>query len=341
MVEVTERAKARQGGVFSQWQPVYADHKIATFPCGPNKTPAVRNYGRFGLRASSTLASRFPSAGALGFMCGGRSGITVLDVDSSDERVLADAIDRHGKTRIVVRTGSGHFQAWYRHAGERRLIRPRRNVPIDILGAGYVVAPPSRVEKGDYQFIEGCLDDLDSLPTLIDAPSTVPADVSADWADMRKGDGRNNALFRLLGRAAHNCDDFEQILDYARTQNDQLGEPMPDAEVLKVAKSVWKMQCERRNWFGKPGVHLFSDEALPLIDNDPDLLRLLMFIKSQNRPGRPFMLTNSFHERWGWSEKRLARTRKRGLKSGYFRLISPAYSGHAAFYSWGGTKEDN
>lgn len=131
-------------GVFAQWQPVYADHGIATFPVNDNKVPAVRNYGRIGINASSSLASRFGS-GALGFMCGCRSGITVLDVDTADERVLADAIDRHGKTPIVARSGSGHFQAWYRYGGERRLIRPRRDVPIDILGGGFVVAPPSRV----------------------------------------------------------------------------------------------------------------------------------------------------------------------------------------------------
>src|SRR5262249_1384687 len=117
---------------------------------------------------SSSLASRFGSA-ALGFMCGKRSGITVLDVDTTDERVLADALDRHGKTRIIARSGSGHFQAWYRHAGERRLIRPRRDVPIDILGGCFVVAPPSKVTKGIYDFIQGSLSDLESLPTLNDA----------------------------------------------------------------------------------------------------------------------------------------------------------------------------
>src|SRR5262249_26827028 len=164
--------------------------------------------------------------------------------------------------------------------------------------------------------------------------------VPPDWETMRDGHGRNDALFKLLGRAVRHCDDFEQLLDYAKTKNEQFGEPMEDARVVSTAKSVWKMHCDGRNWFGRPGAHLFSDDALPLIDSDPDLLRLLMFIRAQNRPGRPFMLTNSFHERWGWSEKRLARTRKRGLNQGYFRLISPAYAGHAAFYVWDSKNEE-
>jgi hypothetical protein len=138
----------------------------------------------------------------------------------------------------------------------------------------------------------------------------------------------------LLGRAAHNCDDFDQLLDYARTQNQQLGEPMEDVEVMKVAQSVWKMQLGGRNRFGKPGVHLFSEDALPLIDSDPDRLRLLMFIRAQNRPGQPFILTNTFCQRWGWSRRRLAAVRKRGLQGGDFYCISPAYSGHAAIYVW-------
>jgi Bifunctional DNA primase/polymerase, N-terminal len=138
-------------------------------------------------------------------MCGPRSNITVLDVDSKDERILADAIDRHGKTSIIARSGSGHFQAWYKHNGERRRIRPDRNVPIDILGTnGYVVGPPSQVTHGDYQFIEGSLDDLHNLPALLNVETAIekppvlayePA--PADWVDMVEGDGRNNELFRL------------------------------------------------------------------------------------------------------------------------------------------------
>jgi hypothetical protein len=91
-------------GVFAEWQPVYAERGIATFPCEANKKPAVSNYAKFGLPASTKIVPRFASANALGFMCGRRSRITVLDVDSKDERILADALDRHGKTPIVVRS---------------------------------------------------------------------------------------------------------------------------------------------------------------------------------------------------------------------------------------------
>ena len=140
---------------FDKWQADYAAHGVATFPVDANKRPMVSRYNKFGLVGSDAIASKFTSAPAIGFMRGRRSGVTVLDVDSTDERVLADAVDRHGHTRIIARSDSGHFQAWYRHNGERRRIRPDRNVPIDILGAGFVVAPPSQSTKGTYEFISG------------------------------------------------------------------------------------------------------------------------------------------------------------------------------------------
>ena len=34
-------------------------------------------------------------------------------------------------------------------------------------------------------------------------------------SELKRGDGRNNALFRQLGREAHHVDDFDQLLDRA------------------------------------------------------------------------------------------------------------------------------
>ena len=320
-------------GVFAQWQPVYAEHGVATFPVNDNKVPAVRNYGRIGINASASLATRFGST-ALGFMCGRRSGITVLDVDTTDERVLADAIDRYGKTPIVARSGSGHFQAWYRHAGERRLIRPRRDVPIDILGGGFVVAPPSRVAKGSYEFIQGSLEDLENLPTLNDAPSAVPVDVPADWGPLRHGDGRNNALFRLLGRGAHNCDDFEQLLDYARTRNAELGEPMSDTEVVKISKSVWKMQREGRNRFGQFGAYVPLNLSRKLAQT-PDAYALYGVLKAENGPNNIFPIANAMAETViGLRRYRLANARKIIIGLGLVEEVSPQTRHKPALYRW-------
>src|SRR6516164_10202458 len=154
-------------GVFQTFQPQYAAHRIATFPV-VDKRPAVRGYPRIGLRASAELASKFVDATALGFMCGRRSRVTVLDIDTSDERLLTDAFSRHGATPIIVRTASGKFHAWYRHSNERRRIRPwGDDLPIDLLGSGgFVIAPPSTTGRGSYEFIHGGLHDVTKLPRM-------------------------------------------------------------------------------------------------------------------------------------------------------------------------------
>jgi|SRR5262249_20368591 len=108
-----------------------------------SKKPLIRHYQRIGIPASTSLTKQFGSASAFGFVCGERSKITVLDIDDTDERVLADALARHGRTPLVIRTARRRFQAWYRWNGERRQIRPNPSRPIDILGAGIVVAPDS------------------------------------------------------------------------------------------------------------------------------------------------------------------------------------------------------
>jgi Bifunctional DNA primase/polymerase, N-terminal len=122
-------------GIFSRNQAIYAEHGVATFPVTKDKIPATRGYMHVGLAGSAKLAEKFMDSPALGFIAGQRSKITVLDVDTTDETVLSDALARHGTSPLIVRTGSGKFHAYYRHNGERRRIRPwadrNRTVPAD------------------------------------------------------------------------------------------------------------------------------------------------------------------------------------------------------------------
>src|SRR5262245_8212795 len=102
-------------GIFSRWQPRYAEHGIATFPVTAQKTPATKGYLRTGIRGSSHLADKFQDADAFGFACGPYNKVTLVDLDTTDEKVLADALRTHGDTLIISRTASGGFHAWYRH----------------------------------------------------------------------------------------------------------------------------------------------------------------------------------------------------------------------------------
>ncbi len=192
-------------GVFAQWQPRYADAGIPTFPVA-NKKPAVRGYLRTGPAGSRQLAHKFGDASALGFSCK-RAGLTILDIDTTDERVLADALVEYGDTPVIIRSGSGNYQAWFRNNGEGRKIRPDKSKPIDILGDGYVVAPPSQGSKGAYQFIAGSLADLASLPAMraAVAPISPPAPLHTPTPVLVNVGQRNDALWHACMRKAKSC----------------------------------------------------------------------------------------------------------------------------------------
>ena len=138
----------------------------------------------------------------MGFCLGPRTGITILDVDSTNERILAAALDRHGHTPVIARSGSGKYHGYYRHNGERRLIRPESDKPIDILGSGLAVAPPSRGSKGCYEFIQGGLDDIGPARILQDVRFALAlrwcwatrCGRPACLAEMGENSGRNTAL---------------------------------------------------------------------------------------------------------------------------------------------------
>ena len=73
-------------------------------------------------------------------------------------------MSRCGRSPFIVRSGSGNWQAWYKNNRRGPSRAPDRSVPVDILGAGYVVAPPSKGAKGTYTIVEGSLADLPDLP---------------------------------------------------------------------------------------------------------------------------------------------------------------------------------
>jgi hypothetical protein len=325
-------------GLFGQWQPEYAARGIATFPVRNGvKKPAVRGYLKIGLARSRQLAAKFSNNDAFGFVAGRRSNITVMDVDCPDERVLADALDRHGKTPIVVRSGSGNYQAWYRHNGEGRSIRPDRTKPIDYLGGGCVVAPPSRGSTGQYEIIHGKLDDIDQLPTIRAIPAT-PNQIkaiapTASWEYMGERSGRNDALYRRLGREAHACDDFGQLLDRAQTLNSQFGVPMDDARVVGVARSVALMTAQGRNRFGQHGVFLPVQDVDRLV-GDPYLLALLSWTRAHNGPESQFMIADGLAELLNWPRRRFAKARRGLIEAALVVCVSPRRPGRAARYGW-------
>jgi hypothetical protein len=347
---VQHRGVSNAGGIammFRDWQPQYAEHGIAAFPVrvtDRGKVPAIKGWQRVGLNGSAKLAQKFAGADALGFCLGRRSRLTVLDIDTPDDSVLADALDQHGRTPIIVRSGSGNHQVWYRWNGEGRQIRPFCEKPIDVLGSGFVVAPPSNGTKSNYHFIEGSLDDLDHLPPLRGLPANGNGQLrtAAPQGTERIHEGaRNMTLWRHCMRHAHYCDDFDALLDVARTANNQYLPPLSDSEVVKAATSAWGYTERGDNRFGQTGVWLSTEDVNRLIKQNPDDLVLLNFLFANNGRSKPFMIANGMADRLGWPRKRLAAARKRLIGVDVERVKAESSFTGAALYrrkSKGGQK---
>jgi hypothetical protein len=327
---VTEQQIAPHDGArkfFDYWQGVYAAHRIPTFPLS-GKKPLVSNFQKAGLEASAQWALKFPDALGIGFVAGKRTRITVLDVDEAGDGPLHRALDVHGATPIIVRTASGKHHAWYRHNGEARRIRPMPG--IDILGGGVVAAPPSRGGSGrTYEFICGCLDDVERLPVL----RNVPAD--KQLSKTAKIGARNNTLFELCMRAAHSCDDFDQLLDVARTRNEEFAAPLPESEMVKTAESAWGYTTRGENRFGwGRGVWFVASEAVELITGDPDVYLLLSYLRAQNGPRAEFFVANGFAKTFRWGSGRLAAARKRLLSRGDIECVKRPGRRTPGVYRW-------
>jgi hypothetical protein len=336
-------------GVFSENQPVYAERGIATFPLGDNKVPAVSNYQKMGLPASSKLADRFRNANGFGYMTNARTRVSVLDVDTTDERVLADAMARHGSTPLVARTASGKFHALYKHNGEYRKIRPFGAVPIDVLGiGGLVVAPPSRFAKGAYSFIQGSLDDLDRLPVMHgldpsmygsrDSPNSgaTPTGLNGAFEGRPALEGvRNYTLWSYCMRQLSITDaDIDAIVAAARIRNATYAPPLPDEEVVKTASSAWGYTAQGRNWFGNGQVVSSHAEVDELLTEAPDAFLLLAKLRRHNW-GKPFIIANAMAERMGWTRKRFAAARAELERRGKILCLRRGNGVHGApLYAW-------
>jgi hypothetical protein len=327
---------------FAEWQPRFAERGLATFPVKAEaKRPAVSNYLKLGLRGSRALAAKFPAATAFGLACQ-RNGITVLDIDDPSERLLADALDEFGPTPFVVRTGSGNHQAWYRSNGEGRHIRPDPKRPIDILGGGYVVAPPSIGAKGPYSLLSGSLDDLASLPRMKGLQALIGPDPIAQ--PVASGN-RNNTLWRECMSHAPKCDGPAALLEFAMSINRaRFHPPLSPDEVMRTVASAWEKESSGANWFGR-GKRVVFDHA----DVDglcfacPDAYLLLTVLLRHHWGSGSFVVANGMAEKMPggkWRRHRFAAARQFLVDQGRLEEVRPAslHHGPAVYRFKGGQK---
>jgi len=307
---------------FADIQAAYAAYGVATYPLSENKKPAVRAYDRIGAPYSARLALRFSCATAGGFFAGQRNKLTVVDIDSPDDRLVGEIEARFGCTPLQVITPSGGRHLYYRHSGEGRCIRPFPHV--DILGAGNVVCAGSETTKGRYRIERGSLDDLDRLPRLA-------ARGAAQCPGKVQPGERNTELYRYLARHAVHCDTLDALLDVARTWADRrLAEPLPDAEIVKTATSAWRRRGGRKLFMQ----HVVGSSIYARLAANTDALALWAHLSIENGPSATFYIADGLGKAMGWPTRFVPAARKALLGIGLVECVRRHRKGAPALYRW-------
>ena len=214
----------------------------------------------------------------------------------------------------------------FRHNGEKRRIRVVPGLPIDLLGGGFAVAPPSMGAVGRYEFLQGNLADLDRLPVARPQRAEQPELTSTEQGGIPEGE-RDNLLFKHALRHAPFVDDLDFLVDVTRTRNMDCMPPLGDAEVLKIAASAWKYQQEGRNLVGRGHAVVMPHGLIDgLMNESPDAFLLLMLLK-RHHWGCEFVVANALAPSMpggGWTLRRLQKARKKLIHQGYIKLVRRA-----------------
>src|SRR5205814_5953942 len=216
--------------------------------------------------------------------------------------ILKEGERLFGPSPLVWRTGGGKFAMAYRHNGERRCIRPIASAPIDLLGAGFVIAPPSAGKIQPYEIVRGTLDDLDRLPVAC-IPEQIARLVGRCPPTERIAEGkRNNELFKQCRSIVAYCDSLDVLIDAARTwADDRVASPLPSAEIIKTCNSVWQYRGGRRRMvISGPFLETPEWDALAA---DMTALALFGYLSANEGPGARFMLANGLDKKLGSSRR--------------------------------------
>lgn len=324
-------------GVYSQFAPAYADRGLPVFPVDTrSKEPAVKGWeAATPIKARAWAnAAHLAANDGLGIVMGKPSGITEIDVDAVGDAWLSAAIDRFGATPIVIRTASGKTKLWYRHNGEGRHIRPFNGLPIDVLGGGFTIAPPSwRDDLGaSYAFVAGGLDDLERLPVI--RSDAMPGTFARALEAVLRGE-RNDSLWRYCMAQARHVDDVEALIDVAVTWASAFPEPLSSLEAERCARSAWGYEASGRNYLGlkKPQLNAQDKIMDDLIHDHPDAYCLFNYLWRWHRSRSHFAIAPKAMSEAAspaWHRTRIARARDVLIERGHIIEISAPIRGHRA-----------
>lgn len=218
---------------------------ISVMPVGNDKRPLLPSWKELQTRlpTDAELVQWFSKDENIAIITGKISNLSVVDVDP-----------RHGGTcaglppTLIAKTQSGGWHFYYRYLeGLPNKAGIRDGIDIRSDG-GYVVAPPSRTETGEYEW------------SNIEEPQPFPADVlqvdiaraPVDWKKVAEGvgeGGRNETASKFIGKllTSFKPEEWESAvwltaLNWNRANNP----PLPEQELRAVFNSITSREHKKR-----------------------------------------------------------------------------------------------
>jgi hypothetical protein len=345
-------ANATEDGIFASHALQLRAHGLAVLPIAPpvndgraddGKKPLIKGFNAWrgppSVRTVARFAQKYPDANIA--VLPGASNLFIADVDSAEQ--AAEVEELFGRTPLHVQTSRGlHF--YYRNArGCDDLPGSLRAIGLDVdlkAGNSVVLAPPSRHRTGAIYRHKGS--DWHALkqipePNLARLRALLARKQTASVRGERFTEGqRGLGLNRLLCRHAAFVETFDELLDVARTINDDFSPPLSDAEVMTRARQVWKdvQAAKLRAWVGCEAVARCTKAEITRLNgmgrNGADALNLLMLLRMEHearcRRGETFCIAAEAMQAAqvipGWNWKRITRARNVLLKVGLVELAS-------------------
>ena len=238
----------------------YASLDYSVIPVGRDKRPLLAKWKQFQETAAGEEQIEKwwdkPTPPNIGIVTGRVSGIIVIDIDTHK-----GAVDIFPET-YTVQTGNGGLQKYYRYVpGFTVSANGYPHMPhVDIRAdGGYVVAPPSvtnyktkegKQMGGEYTLIHDI--PLAPFPTHLFASSSKQPykspsidKVLKGFDEMAEGDGRNNALTKVVGKILKLCapKDFESVAwPMTLAANARFKKPLDEDEVRVIFNSISKKE---------------------------------------------------------------------------------------------------
>jgi hypothetical protein len=322
---------------FADAAPAWAAAGVTPLPVYPDgKKTMVKQPETFGRPAAMGLAAKPRYAAAnLGFMCGAFNRLTVVDIDNSADAVLQDALETYGDSPIIVSTPSGGRHVYYAHNDEPRKVRLNERLSIDLLGGGLCVAPPSTRPSGStYAWLRGGLADIanGNLPKIRKGAVARDNPRANPHAGPRVPIGQRNAqLFQYCRQIVGYCDDLDQLIDAARTWADsKCAEPLPEAEIVRTANSVFKFQGGRKQVMQ----HIVESPLYQQLIANVEVWALFSYLATENGPNSQFMVADGLGPARGWPQRFVPKTRRALLDMGAIRCVRRPRKGVPALYCW-------